>query len=226
VFHACWQRQPYCDVPLFGLPKQKHLQRLSRHEINRLTPYQLPIIAWTNRIDRYFLQVQGSGELVFNSGDRLHIGYAGKNHRPYTSIGRYLYLSKKVQKHQLNMPGILHYLATHPNQQQAIFEHNASFVFFKAKQSDAVIGLMGVELKKELSAAVDNHWIPLGALIEVHMTNPLTHKPLSMLLTAQDTGSAIRGRHHIDVYMGKGKAAGKIAGSMKQSGKITYYTPN
>lgn len=225
VFHACWQKQPYCEVPILGLPKQKHLQGLSRKAINHLTPYRFPIIAWTSRVDRYFLQVQGSGELVFNSGDRLYLGYAGKNHLPYTSIGRYLYLSKKLQKHELNMPGILHYLAAHPKQQQAIFEHNPSFVFFKTKPSGQVVGLMGVELQKELSAAVDNHWIPLGALIDVRTTNPITHQPWHLLLTAQDTGSAIRGRHHIDIYMGKGKAAGKIAGSMKQSGKITYFTP-
>ncbi len=225
TFHACWQQQPYCEVPILGWPDQKKLRQLSRREINGLSSDDFPIIAWTSRVDRYFLQIQGSGKLLFNSGDEVYVGYAGKNGLPYASIGQYLYESKQLQKHDLDMPGILHYLNTHLTLQQSIFEKNASFVFFKIKPTPEVIGLLGSQLHKELSAAVDTQSIPLGSLIKVHTTNPITHKTWDMLLTAEDTGSAIRGRHHIDVYMGEGEEAGKLAGAMKQGGQITYYLP-
>jgi membrane-bound lytic murein transglycosylase A len=224
IIHACWMKQPGCDAPLYGLPR-KNMQHLSRAKINQSSPELFPILAWTSRMDRFFLQVQGSGELVFNSGDHLHLGYAGKNHRAYTSIGRYLYQHDLISKEELSMKGIKNYLITHPTQQQPVFEKNASFVFFKAKPSQKVAGKLGAELKAELSAAVDNNWIPLGSMIEVETTDPFQHKKWNLLLTAQDTGGAINGIRHIDIYMGKGQAAGHWAGNMHQGGHITYYTP-
>ena len=224
VMHACWMKQPGCEVPIYGLPKRR-LQHLSRKQINQHNRHSFPILAWTSRVDRFFLQVQGSGELIFNSGDYIRLGYAGKNQLPYSSIGKYLIRNKLIERKDLNMQGIRHYLKTHPKKQRALFEHNAAFIFFKVKTNNAVVGKLGAALKANLSAAVDNKWIPLGSLIEVKTTDPFNHKHWNMLLTAQDTGGAIRGRRHIDIYMGKGKQAGHWAGNMHQSGHLTYYIP-
>jgi membrane-bound lytic murein transglycosylase A len=225
IIHACWQKQPSCEVPILGLPKNENLQKLGRQEINQLGPTGFPILAWTNRIDRFFLQIQGSGELIFNSGDHLRLGYAGKNHLPYTSIGNYLLDNQLINREQLSMPGIRNYLEKHPKQQQSIFEQDAAFVFFKPQKNHLVIGNLGVELKSRLSAAVDNQWIPLGSIIAVTTTDPFDHKPWNLLLTAEDTGGAIHGKNHIDIYMGQGVQAGLWAGNMKQTGEITYYLP-
>lgn len=225
IFHACWMRQPGCETPILGLPRQP-FRTLTRSQINHHNPHQFPIIAWMGRVDRYFLQVQGSGELYFNSGDHLDIGYASKNHLPYTSIGRYLIEHHRIERKDLNMSGIKHYLRTHPDRQESLFEQNHSFVFFKIQHSHRVTGKLGTELKSQLSAAVDNRWVPLGTLIKVSTTDPFHHRKWHLLLTAEDTGGAIRGRHHIDVYMGKGMQAGHWAGNMSQSGQLIFYVPN
>ena len=224
IIHACWIRQPQCSAPVYGLPAKPY-RHLSRLELNQLNPIRLPVLAWVDPIERYFLQIQGSGVLHFNSGESVHLGYAGKNNQPYTSIGRYLNQQKRIKKSELNLKGIQAYLRAHPSQRQAVFEKNKSFVFFKAKKNASVIGKLGVPLAGRLSAAVDNRFIPLGSLIEVKTTDPFKHQHWEMLLTAQDTGGAIRGAHHIDVYMGKGEKAKKWAGNMHQQGQLIYYIP-
>ena len=39
-------------------------------------------------VDRFFLQVQGSGRLSLTDGETVRVGYAGKNGHPYVSIGK------------------------------------------------------------------------------------------------------------------------------------------
>lgn len=224
VIKACRKRSKRCDSPIVDLPDEK-TQALSRQQINHLNPHKLPVLAWTSRSDRFFLQIQGSGVLLFEDGSQLHVGYAGKNEYPYSSIGHYLDKHALISKSDLNMPGIKHYLQQHYKQQQDLLEHNQSFVFFKKQKEQGVIGNLGVTLKKELSAAVDKSKIPLGAILTIDTTDPFEFKPWQLMLVAQDTGSAINGRYHVDVYMGSGKKAGDWAGQMHQNGKIIYYLP-
>ena len=56
-------------------------------------------------------------------------------------------------------------------------------------------------------------------------TQPNTQKPLKRLMLAQDTGGAIKGGARADFYWGAGDEAGKLAGSMKQQGKIWVLLP-
>jgi len=63
----------------------------SRAEIDaRGEGFRAPVIAG-RPIDRaFFLQIQGSGQLELESGERMRLAYAIRNGHPYRSLGRYL----------------------------------------------------------------------------------------------------------------------------------------
>jgi membrane-bound lytic murein transglycosylase A len=84
---------------------------------------------------------------------------------------------------------------------------------------------MGVPVTAERSVAVDRKFIPLGAPVFLSTTWPNSSKPLNQLMMAQDTGGAIGGGVRIDFYWGQGDRAGKLAGSMKQEGKVWVLLP-
>ncbi len=54
---------------------------------------------------------------------------------------------------------------------------------------------------------------------------PLSDKPLNRLVLAQDTGGAIRGAVRADFFWGCGDAAGKLAGRMKEKGRVWVLLP-
>src|SRR5690606_14869991 len=74
-------------------------QIVGKVENGALVPYdaratigepRAPVLAWTRPVEAFFLQVQGSGRLVFADGRRTRAAFAAHNGRPYRSIGRVL----------------------------------------------------------------------------------------------------------------------------------------
>ena len=56
-------------------------------------------------------------------------------------------------------------------------------------------------------------------------TFPGKSLPLQKLMVAQDTGGAIKGQVRADFFWGMGNDAGKIAGKMKQEGRLWVLLP-
>ena len=77
----------------------------------------------------------------------------------------------------------------------------------------------------ERVVAIDPRFVPLGAPIFMSTNLPNSNKPLNRLMMAQDTGGAIKGGVRADFFWGSGPDAGKMAGSMKQSGRIWVLLP-
>lgn len=68
--------------------------------------------------------------------------------------------------------------------------------------------------------------IPLGAPVWLQTTLPDEQQsPLNQLMLAQDTGGAIKGHVRADVFWGRGDEAEKLAGLMKQQGKLFVLLP-
>ncbi len=84
---------------------------------------------------------------------------------------------------------------------------------------------MGIPLTALRSLAVDPRTIPLGAPVFLSTIFPGTDFPLQQLMVAQDTGGAIKGRVRADFFWGMGNDAGKIAGKMKQDGRLWILLP-
>ena len=216
-------------IPLYAKPTGLTRQP-SRSEINQgaLANKQLEIAWLRNKIDRFFLQVQGSGKLRLDNGQTVQIGFAGKNGYPYTTIGRYLIEQGELSKQHVSMKSIRHWLATHPQQAQSVLEQNASFIYFRILKTDEPIGAGQVPLTATRSLAVDRRFIPLGAPLYLSTQIPTTAgkpRPFNQLMIAQDTGSAIRGAVRGDIFWGAGAEAERIAGHMQSKGRYWILLP-
>ncbi|MFY9316889.1 MAG: MltA domain-containing protein, partial [Burkholderiales bacterium] len=226
------------------VPELKGLRLRGRLEGNRLVPYRTraeienggelraAAIAWVeDPVELFFLQIQGSGQIVLDSGERLRIGYAEQNGHPYRSIGRYLVERREMTLDQASMQGIKAWAAANPRKLREALDSNPSYVFFRespdggAGEERGPIGTLGVPLSAGYSLAVDARTVPLGAPLFLATTFPLSAQPLERLMAAQDTGGAIRGAVRADFYWGSGAEAGTLAGRMRQRGRLWILWP-
>lgn len=213
-----------------------------RIENGRLVPYysraeiaagkgvnSAPVLAWVaDPVELFFLQIQGAGRIRFDDGSALRVGVGDTNGLPYRSIGTWLAQNGEMPLSSASMSGIQSWVRAHPDRQQALFNVNPRYVFFRAQPegNDGPVGSLGVPLTGGYSIAVDPHYIPLGTPVYLSTTLPMTQQPLTRLVNAQDTGSAIRGALRADFFWGYGDEAGANAGRMKQRGSLWLLLPN
>jgi membrane-bound lytic murein transglycosylase A len=179
-------------------------------------------------IELFFLQIQGSGRVVLDTGDTLRLGYADHNGHPYRSIGRLLVDQGDLPLERASMEGIKDWARRNPTKVRELLDHNASYVFFRELPADlpGPIGALGVPLTARRSLAVDQRVVPLGAPVFISTTFPLTNQPLNRLMLAQDTGGAIRGAVRADFFWGFGEDAAREAGRMKQALRMWVLLPH
>ena len=200
----------------------------SRAEIeNRGSAFPAPVIAWSSDpVELFFLQIQGSGQVQLENGERMRIGFAEQNGHPYRVLGRYLVDRGELPLEQASMQGIKAWAAANPLKLQEALNSNPSYVFFRELPPiDGPIGALGVALTPQYSLAVDRRFVPLGAPLYLATTFPLSEERLERLMAAQDTGGAIRGVIRADFYWGTGPEAGALAGRMRQQGKMWLLWP-
>lgn len=179
------------------------------------------IIAWVKEpADLFILQIQGSGILVYPDGERVGIGYAGDNGRVFTGIGGVMAKRGLLKKGVSTMAEIRQWLIDNPEQARELMHENDRYIFFKRLDSVGAVGSLGVKLTVGRSLAVDPAFVPLGSFLWLETTAP-DGSALNRLVTAQDTGSAIKGAIRGDFFWGTGEQALKQAGRMKSKG--TYY---
>ena len=189
---------------------------------------QAPPIAWVDdRIDLFFLQIQGSGRIYLTNGDFIRVHYHGSNGRPYRSIGRLLIDQGKIPAEEMSMQRLRQYLIDHPETIDAVFNHNPSYVFFKTETSGP-IGAIGVDLTPGRSVAVDRRVFPMAAPAFLQTQIPVVDgngridrwMDFSAFALNQDTGGAIRGPGRVDVFWGNGPYAQIAAGHMQHRGSF------
>jgi membrane-bound lytic murein transglycosylase A len=188
-----------------------------------------PILGYANDpVELFFLHVQGSGQLKTPDGRMLRLGFANKNDYPYVSIGKYMAYKGYLPLAQTSMQGIKAWLQQHPQQLAEVLGQNPSYVFFRASAEPASgpTGALGVPLTSGYSAAVDSHFVSLGAPLFLATTHPASGFGLNRLIMAQDTGSAINGAVRVDYFWGYGDEAGALAGKMKYPGYVWLLLPN
>jgi len=244
------QYGPY-QVPIYGRPKALTTKRNKKtgqlqygvYHHGRFQPYYsrtdindgalagkgLEILWLKSRIDRFFLQVQGSGIVQLDNGQLIQLVFAGKNGQPYTALGKILIDIDVMAPGQVTMQGIKHWLAKRPGLGQEIMDQNASFIFFKTKPINGPLhGAQGVPLTPGRSMAVDRHFIPLGMPIWLDTSIPTgvnTPKDYRQLMVSQDVGSAIKGPIRGDIYWGTTAKAEFIAGHMQNPGQYWVLIP-
>ena len=207
----------------------KLIPYLTRAEIEASpSPLAGSEIVWIDDIiDVFFLQIQGSGLVNLDNGQQVHVGYADQNGHAYNSIGRLLIERGELTADQASMQGIKNWARNNLDKLRDLLNSNPSYVFFRELPAGlpGPLGALGVPITAERSVAIDPKYVPLGAPIFLSSTQPNSAKPLKRLMMAQDTGGAIKGGVRADFFWGAGDAAGKQAGSMKQSGKVWVLLP-
>ena len=221
-------------------PEVRNLRLRGRLQGRRLVPYwsradidgrngdfPAPVIAWVaDAVDVFFLQVQGSGQILLDTGERLRVGYADQNGHPYRSVGRYLVERGELTLEQASMQSIKAWAAANPGKLQDTLNYNSSYVFFRELADPrGPVGALGVPLVAQYSLAVDRRFVPLGAPVYLATTQPLSETPLQRLMAAHDTGGAIRGVVRADFFWGTGDEAGAAAGRMRQQGRLWLLWP-
>jgi membrane-bound lytic murein transglycosylase A len=187
-----------------------------------------PILFYTDDpVAFFFLQIQGSGRVLFDDGSAARIAYAGENGQPYTAIGRSLIADGSLTRETVSLQSIRAWLLAHPERASAVMETNRSYIFFaQTPLGDTALGstgALGVPLTPLASLAVDSRLHALGAPFYVAADGP---DPVRSLMVAQDIGGAIRGPVRGDMFFGFGPEAERRAGAMKAPGRLYLLLPN
>ncbi len=227
------------DLGLFD-PKLKGEHIFGRAEGHALLPYadraqintegiaNAPVLFYTDDpIAFFFLQIQGSGRVVFDDAAAERIAYAGENGLPYTAIGRTLIADGSLAREEVSLQSIRAWLIAHPERAAAAMQTNRSYIFFaETPLGDLALGStgsLGASLTPLASLAVDSRIHALGAPFYVAAAGS---DPVHAAMVAQDIGGAIRGPARGDIFYGFGADAERRAGTMKASGALYVLLPN
>jgi membrane-bound lytic murein transglycosylase A len=218
---------PNGDAPMQRLPGGAMRPYPPRAEI---TARGGGAIAWAHPSDVFFLQVQGSGRLVFPDGTTMRAGYAAHNGQPFRSVANWLIETGRITRGEGSMQGIRAWMdRSSPAEVREAMNINPRFVFFQAlPEGDASLGPVGahnVPLTALGSMAVDPAFHALGMPMFVETAAPGLGGRWSGLLIAQDTGGAIKGPVRGDIYFGTGDDAGNRAGTMNAPGRLWVLLP-
>lgn len=184
-------------------------------------------IAWlADPVDKFFLQVQGSGRIRLPDGRGIRVGFGGKNGHPYRSVGNEMVRRGYLPQHQVSAQMIRRWVASNPSQGAELLRHNPSYVFFReVSRVPAHLGPLGAmnrSITAGRSVAVDPDFVPLGAPVWLEKAG---EEPLRRLMVAQDTGSAIKGAQRADIFYGTGAEAGEAAGRVRDTGRLVVLLP-
>lgn len=173
-------------------------------------------LAWGRPIDVFFMQIQGSGRLVFDDGSQRRAAFAAHNGHPYVSIGRLLLDRGELPPGQASKQHIEDWLRRNgPAAWTPLFNENPRYVFFDLQDipdpNAGPLGSQGVPLTPMGSLAVDPAFHAWG--VPVFVRGEVSGQGLwSGLLIAQDAGGAITGPVRGDLFFGWGYEAGETAG--------------
>ena len=186
-------------------------------------------IVWVDDpFDLFFLQIQGSGRIVLDTGETIRVGYAEQNGHPYRAIGRVLIDRGELTREEVSMQSIKAWLLSNRDRSAALLNTNPSYVFFRElpATADGPPGALGVALTPGRSIAVDPRHVPLGLPVFISANSAGGTRILNRLTVAQDTGGAIRGAVRADFFWGAGETAEREAGHMKDRLRMWVLLPH
>ncbi len=196
-------------------------QNNSRADVNNLNTPALCYV--DNKIDEFFLEIQGSGRVNLDTNKTLYVGYNGTNGQKYTSIGKYLIAKGYMSQDHMSLQDIKAWAHKNPDKIDSVLNQNERVVYFKQRDSTNVTGSLGVPLTPMRSVAVDSAYVPLGSMLLIDAQD-YAHS-IKNIVFAQDRGAAIKSAVRADLFTGYGKEALAIAGNLKAKLKMWIFLP-
>jgi membrane-bound lytic murein transglycosylase A len=162
-----------------------------------------------NNEDVRSMRMEGVAYLQFPDGDKQLVSFDGDFHT--------VDMSSEESSHDLTDSD------TKPKKVKA------TYTVFTEKDVVKPIGAGTVPLTSDYTIAVDQNYIPLGAVLlaEVPIVDDkgnLVRKEFRFVL-AQDVGGRIKGAGHVDIYMGEGEKAKERIENMNKFGKLWLLLP-
>lgn len=219
-------RKPGYEQPIYAVPPElarirarrgRYYDRRTIEEKQILAGRGLELAWAADPVDVFFLEIQGSGRLVFDDGTEAYVNYAGQNGHTYKSSGRIM-----REKGLLKRGDIFEqreWFRNNPERVREILNENPSYVFFKYGGRGPT-GAMGHTVDDWLSLATDRSYIPLGSIVAYGVNIPDQGKgklPMRGIGFAQDVGGAIK-RNRIDIFCGASERANYVASHLDARG--------
>ena len=249
TIHASLEKSAKYRYPIYGKPKDlveinlrdfdvnlPNTRLVGRVENNRFVPYynrrdierngiKAPVLMWgDDLVDIHFMQIQGSAIAYMDDGSELRIGFAESNGRKFKGIGSILLEKKLLSSGEATMPKIREWLRKNPQKAADLMAENERFIFQRLSDADGPVGALGISLTAGRSLAVDNEYIPLGAILWLDTYTP-DKDDIEKIVFAQDIGSAIKGVVRGDYFWGHGEEALQEAGRMHSDGQYYILVP-
>lgn len=224
-------------------PQLKGLRLRGKLQGRKIVPYdersgivrrkdllETSVLCWAeDPVEVFFLQIQGSGRILLDTGESIRLGYADQNGHPYRSLGGWLMKHAGLKREQMSMQRIKQWAKDNPNRRQELLNANPNFVFFRERTGHGEdlgpIGAQGLPLTPLASVAVDRRYWKLGVPFFTDVSQGSPAMRFARPVIAQDTGSAIKGVIRFDYFWGAGESAGAVAGRQKSDAKAWVMVP-
>lgn len=188
-------------------------------------------LAWMRPEDLFFLQIQGSGVLTFEGGRRMKALYAANNGQPFVAIANPMRERGLLARDNTSGEAIRRWLADNRGPAaEEIMRLNPRYAFFRLAPDDGKqpVGSANVPLPPGRAIAVDLAYHQPGELHWIDAEAPVlkgAFPTYRRLVTALDTGGAIKGEVRADLYLGLGPAAGAEAGRVRHTLRMYRLIP-
>jgi membrane-bound lytic murein transglycosylase A len=191
----------------------------------------LELVFVADKIEAFFIHVQGAARIELPDGNIIGITYSAKSGHPFVGPGRILIDRGEIAEKDISMQSVRRWLKSNPDKMDALLWQNRSFIFFKESPIEnpelGPVAAAKVQLQAGRSMAVDRlrHVFGSAFYIVAPLVNFGDGKPFQRLMIAQDTGSAIVGTARGDLFTGSGFEAGEIAGRIKAGADFYLLMP-
>jgi membrane-bound lytic murein transglycosylase A len=188
-------------------------------------------IAWMRAEDLFFLQIQGSGVLTFEDGRRMKALYAATNGHPFVAIANPMRDRGLLPRDNTSGEAIRSWLSDNRGDAaDEVMRINPRYAYFRLAPDDGrqPVGAANVPLPAGRAIAVDLSHHRVGELHWIEAEAPVLRGAFPAyrrLVTALDTGGAIKGPVRADLYLGLGPIAGAEAGRVRHTLRMYRLVP-
>ncbi len=184
-------------------------------------------LLWMRPEDLFFLQIQGSGSALLPDGQRYRLVYEASNGRPFVGIAKTLREQGLLPDNGTSAEAIRQWLAANRGAKaDQVMQTNPRYVYFSLGPDDGSepLGAAAIALIAGRAVAIDPTQHGYGDLLWIDAGAPVLTGSFPLyqrLVSALDTGGAIKGEVRADLYLGRGDGPGLEAGRIRHN--LTLY---
>jgi len=184
-------------------------------------------LLWMRPEDLFFLQIQGSGSALLPDGQRYRLVYEASNGRPFVGIAKTLREQGLLPDNGTSAEAIRQWLSANRGvKADQVMQTNPRYVYFSLASDDGTepLGAAAIALIAGRAVAIDPTQHRYGDLLWIDAGAPVLTGSFPLyqrMVSALDTGGAIKGEVRADLYLGRGEGPGLEAGRIRHN--LTLY---